>query len=328
MTESGTTKEMIEQTFYMNNGQVLTETISKEKEERIFKGILSGEVVDKEGDLIPIEEFAKFFKTLIRRQTPILLKHQPIHVGNLLALEKTIYNGIPAVLVKARILNDFPKDHETWEGIIKGKYFGMSFTGDVEQTIIKCDDNKCHKERKLSAIYEITITDRPANQVSKILNYLTKEYKKEEENMTEEGKEKANALSKETLQEEFKNLGESLGKSLGEGLNSSIKAGFETLAKSLVKEEKPKDKPEAEEEEDGKDPKETKEVKKELDWATAKELFAKEIELETDAKIKAKTSSVETPEGSSPNIIKETKKPLEYTGALPTKDELLAHFLG
>ena len=333
MSASEGQKEIIDTTFYMNSGKIISDTISKEQEKRIVKGILSGEVIDKDGDLIPIEEFAKFFKTLIRRQTPILLKHQPIHVGNLISLEKTTYEGIPAVLVEYQILNDFSKDHETWEGIVSGKYFGMSFTGEIEQTIVKCDANKCHKERKLSAIYEITVTDRPANQISSVVDYLTKEYDKEKnkeaEEMTQKEKNKdlekeladELSLSKETLQKELK--------SLGEGIASEIKEGFKGLAQTIKKEEaevKTPTNPTKDDEvtEEEKPEKEEKEgLAKEANWEEIKGQFSDEIKELVAKELKAQTSSISTPTGS---LTKEKNEVIAPTRGLPSEAELVARY--
>ena len=339
MSDSGTTIDKIEETFFMHNGRILSHTISKEQKRRIVKGILSGEVVDKDGDLIPIEEFAKFFEILIRRQTPILLKHQPIHVGNLISLEKITYNRIPAVLVEYEILSDFAKDDETWEGIIQGKLFGMSFTGEVEQTIVKCDGNKCHKERKLSAIYEITVTDRPANQVSSaITEYLTKEYNKElivkeeaermsEENTGKEGEQTTPTLSKEELQKELKTLGEGITLSIKE----SITEGFKELAKVLNKEEAEPENPPAEEagKEDETTSKEfnPEEERIKLKAELTKEL-TEEIQKEIKKGIEAQTSSVGTPLGSNPSTITKSKDLASVGGSLISGEELLARIRG
>ena len=73
MTDS--TKEIIQTTFKMTHGKIVVDRISKDRNSRYFKGILSGEVVDQEGDLIPINEFVKFFPTLMKRKTPLLLNH-------------------------------------------------------------------------------------------------------------------------------------------------------------------------------------------------------------------------------------------------------------
>ena len=329
MSESASETETISTTFHMNNGKVLT-PISKESKERIFKGILSGEVIDKEGDFIPIKEFQKFFSTLIKRQTPILLKHQPIHVGQIISLEKTSYNGIPAVLVEARIFDDFPMDHETWAGIIKGKYFGMSFTGEVEQTIVKCDGNKCHKERKLSAIYELTITDMPANQVSTImLDYLSKEHKQTNEvnKMTEPAKEEkapVPTLSKEDLQAELKTL--------GEGIASTIKEGFETFAKTLQKEdnsEKDEDEkvttpanPQGDEEEEEEKDEPVSKEEPELKWDDISEKFGDEIKAQVQKELDAQRSTISTPTGIPAGGKVEA---INYA-RLPTADQLAKQY--
>ena len=345
--------ERSSESFYMHNGQVLKETLTKEeKEQRIFKGILSGEVVDKEGDIIPIAEFAKFFPILMKRHTPILLKHQPIHVGKILVLDTVNYNGIPAVLVKVQIFDDFPKDHETWEGLLNGEFFGMSFTGDVESTIVKCDNSRCYKERKLAAIYEITITNRPANQESKILEFLTKEHaqasqakdkdklkgliQKQEGNKMTDGQppgdtgQKVEVLSKEDLKTLFVDLGTNLSKAIVEG--------FETVNKSLLKEEKPKPDPKKpDEEEEEEDKEKDKEKDKDKDKGTSKtskedqgeekdaltwESLAEKISKEVEAQIEKKTTKVTTPPATEEISKEEVSPTYDYSQGLPTEQEL------
>jgi len=335
----------------MNTGVFLQDgTGSLQKEERSFRGILSGEVIDKEGDRIPIDEFAKLFEIMLRRRTPINIKHTPITVGYLSRIEKTTYNRIPAVLVEGVIHKDFPKDHFAWNNILNGRYFGLSFTGDWGTTQMKeTEDGRVYAERSLAGIYEITITDRPANQVSTILDTLVKEYyaskevedgdnnpeseaeaqddvveikiEQVDENMTEENKacdeptEEEKSVTKEEFAEGLKTLAEAIAAPIKE-----LTVHIGELTKLLPSQEK--EAPETDEPTED-PPKEEKEV----DLTTIVQQAVKDQFTGLGIQLVSSRG-----EGSMPpsdhQAQKESPHPDNVTGELPSMSALQAYYLG
>ena len=73
---------------------------------RIFEAIASAEIVDTQGDLIPIDHIMKSMPDFVMRGAPITFRHSNLVVGKILSYQKVDYNGVPAIKITGMIYNN------------------------------------------------------------------------------------------------------------------------------------------------------------------------------------------------------------------------------
>ena len=128
------------------------------EEDRIFKGFLSVEIVDKQGDIVPIEELEKVMTALMKRGGVITDTHTNRVVGKILNWQKVIKDGKPAILITGQIFKDYKYDDLVWEKIKNGEYRGLSIGGIATQK----KENGVNKLEQLE-LFEVSVCETPAN---------------------------------------------------------------------------------------------------------------------------------------------------------------------
>lgn len=151
------------------------------EDERKFQGYLSVEVVDKQGELIPITEIEKVMDTLMKRGGFITDEHSNRVVGKIVNWQKTEKDGKPAILVTGVIFKDYKIDDIVWERIKTGEYSGLSFGGSNTQKMEKYIGGKPVRVLADLESYEVAVCSEPANPEAKIMevNTLAKSDKEE-----------------------------------------------------------------------------------------------------------------------------------------------------
>ena len=141
--------------------------------DRIFGGWGSVEVVDRQGDVIPISELKKIMPKVMDRGGIINLQHSNKPVGKILNYEFKTHpqTGKEGLYIVGKIYNDYDLDNEAWNGLKTGKYKGLSFGGGAKKAEVEKIDGQ--EANVLTGIegYEWSIVEKPANQYAYIMEY-------------------------------------------------------------------------------------------------------------------------------------------------------------
>ena len=149
-------------------------------DERIFSGWGSVEIIDKQGDLIPIKEFEPVMKILMRRGAPIVDSHSNHKVGKIISYEfRNNEDGERGLYLTAKIYKDYPTDDQVWEGIINRDYTGFSLGGKAGEKIPICNQEGCYNVVKDIEAWEFSVVEKPANQKS-LIDHVNKLAKSDE----------------------------------------------------------------------------------------------------------------------------------------------------
>jgi len=134
--------------------------------ERIFEGWGSVEVIDRQGDLLPIDAMKEIMPIIMKRGGPLIDSHSNRVIGKLLDYQ---------------IFKDYSIDDKVWNSIKTGEYKGFSLGGKARnvETVIK-DGKSFHRVNK-PEVWEWSVVGEPANQESFIenINYIAKSMSKE-----------------------------------------------------------------------------------------------------------------------------------------------------
>ena len=142
------------------------------EEDRLIAGWISVEVVDRQGEVIPIEELRKAMVKFMDRGGPLLFGHSNRPIGKILSYEVREHpdTGKPGIYVIAKIFRDYTMDDIVWELIKEGKITGFSVAGRAEAEVVQ-GDGGTHVSRKNIELLEISLVDRPANPYAIIEEY-------------------------------------------------------------------------------------------------------------------------------------------------------------
>ena len=150
-------------------------------EDRIFKSWGSVEVRDKEGDLIPMNEFRKVMNTLMSRGGIITDQHSNRVVAKILNYEfkdkETLEGSREGIMITGMVFKDYDLDDLVWEGIKKGIYQGLSFGGRNKEASVKYEKGgDLTQVLKQLEGYEFGLVPSMGNQEATMdsINYLAK----------------------------------------------------------------------------------------------------------------------------------------------------------
>ena len=148
----------------------------------------SVEIVDNQGDLIPIEELQRIMDIWVDRGAPIMFNHTNQHVGKGLNWRRADKNGTPGVLITGKIFKHYVEDDTIWDGIKDGTLEGLSFGG---KSYSKERDSIGNIIRRQITGHEFSVVKKCANQEATFTEVNTmakgeKEIKKEEDPIMEE----------------------------------------------------------------------------------------------------------------------------------------------
>lgn len=150
------------------------------KEDRIVKGWGSVEVIDRDGDYLPMSEFKKVMPVIMKRGGVIIDRHSNRVVGKILNYEfknkETVEGSKEGVLLTYQIFKDYETDDLVWEAIKGGVYKGLSFGGRNKLNISFKKDGINAIVLKGIEGFEFSVVDGMGNQESNNthVNYFAK----------------------------------------------------------------------------------------------------------------------------------------------------------
>ena len=156
------------------------------KEDRIVRGWGSVDVIDKEGEVLPIAEFKKIMPIVMKRGGNIMDRHSNRHVGKILGCEfldkETPEGPRPGVYLTYMIFKDYEIDDMVWDGIKQGIYKGLSFGGMNKTLEYSFKDKEFATVLKDISGFEFSVVPDMANQESNNdqINYFAKSDKEKE----------------------------------------------------------------------------------------------------------------------------------------------------
>lgn len=152
-------------------------------EERLIEGWASVEVLDVQGDIVPVEEMEKSMYKFMDRGGLIMYGHSNKPIGKILQWSVEKYPGTDVYGIKfvAKIFDDYNVDDEVWKMIKEGKLKGFSIGAQAreEKRIVKDGASGMPKEvgiLKDLNLLEISVVEQPANPLAVIeaINYYAK----------------------------------------------------------------------------------------------------------------------------------------------------------
>ena len=145
--------------------QTLDFTVTKADENRrIAEGFLTAEVIDSDGEIIPLQPFIDLMPIIVKRGGSIIEEHSNKICGRLVdwkvldvpqtcKIKKEDGTGSDCkqgLWVQVEVFKDFPTDDETWKAIKDGEIKGFSFGGHVQKY-----QYECNKKRVVATIKQM-----------------------------------------------------------------------------------------------------------------------------------------------------------------------------
>lgn len=179
MTNEAATEEIIIKSFVFDG--------INDNEMRKFECWGSVEVIDRQNEIIPIDEVYKIMDIWVDRGAPINFNHTNRQVGKGLNWRPAVKNGKKGVLITGMIYKHYKEDDEIWEGIKKGEFEGLSIGG---KSFLHEKDENGNTSLKHLIGYEFSVVERTGNQEATFteVNAMAKsiETKKDDEPVMDE----------------------------------------------------------------------------------------------------------------------------------------------
>lgn len=141
----------------------------EESGERFFEGILSVEMLDRQGEVTVVDSLYKCLPIWMDRGGAISDTHSNRIVGRGINYAKTILtdqsgNELPAIKIIGKIFNHTQLDNEIWGKIKSGEYKGLSFGGATTSDAIPIQqsDGSIAYHLKDIEMYEVAVCEEPA----------------------------------------------------------------------------------------------------------------------------------------------------------------------
>jgi hypothetical protein len=136
---------------------------------RLFEGVLTVEMKDRQGEITVRDELLKVLPIWIARGGPITDTHSNRVVGQGINFGSTTVTdekgkSYPAITIQGEIFRDYELDDEIWKAIKSGKYKGLSFGGATKSNrtpIMQKDGSIAYSLRDLEQ-YEVAVCEEPA----------------------------------------------------------------------------------------------------------------------------------------------------------------------
>lgn len=153
-----------------------------DEKDRLVSGYASVEIVDMQGDIVPVDELRKAMIKFMDRGGYIIYGHENKPVGKVLQWEirKHEETGVNSIWILAKIYNDYEIDDKVWDMIKGGELKGFSIGAEAKQekAIVKDSEGKEHHVNILRdlKLVEISVVKQPANPLATIreVNYYAK----------------------------------------------------------------------------------------------------------------------------------------------------------
>lgn len=149
--------------------------IKSNSPERIFEGILTVEVIDKDNEITAVKALSKTLLIWMDRGAPITDTHSNVIVGKgLNFMETTLQDGdntYPAIKIVGKIYNHYKADDIIWEYLTSGKYKGLSWGG----SMVSNKKPYIAKDGKYAMLlddmenYEVAVCEDPVNPLALIV---------------------------------------------------------------------------------------------------------------------------------------------------------------
>jgi len=168
------------------NRLITKDLTAVDSDRRMFEGILTVEMVDKQNEVTIVDELMKALPIWMARGAPISDTHSNRIIGKGIRFLKTSVtdsNGdtYPAISIQGEIYKDYELDNEIWEKIKSGEYKGLSFGGATRSDRIPITNKDGTTSYALHDLeqYEIAVCEDPAvplalitqsNQLAKAMN--------------------------------------------------------------------------------------------------------------------------------------------------------------
>lgn len=123
---------MVEGVFF---NKLVTKSFNiTDPERRLFTGILSVEMKDKQGEIMVIDELMKVLPIWMKRGAPMSNTHTNQIVAKGLNFQRVTIkdqegNSYPGVEIMGEVYKDYQLDNDIWEKMKSGEYRGLSFGG-------------------------------------------------------------------------------------------------------------------------------------------------------------------------------------------------------
>lgn len=157
---------------YINELQVVDD------DERKFAGWATVEVVDRQGEVLNIDDVTKIMDVIMKRGGAIIDSHTNRVVGKLLNWQKTLHpmTQKDAIRVTGMIFKDYVIDNVVWDKIKEKIYKGLSFGGSSLKKIPSIEGGRPIETLRQLEGYEISVCENPANPHALIddINMLAK----------------------------------------------------------------------------------------------------------------------------------------------------------
>jgi len=141
----------------------------EESGERFFEGILSVEMLDRQGEVTVVDSLYKCLPIWMDRGGAISDTHSNRIVGKGINYAKTSLtdetgNQLPAIKIIGKIFNHTKLDDEIWQKIKSGEYKGLSFGGATTSDAIPIQqsDGSIAYHLKDIEMYEVAVCEEPA----------------------------------------------------------------------------------------------------------------------------------------------------------------------
>lgn len=141
----------------------------KEEGERIIAGYASVDLVDKQGDMIPLDVLRKAwdkFTASPEFMTSQLL-HSNVPIGKFILshpkVDKKAGVDKQGLFVICKVRDDIKKGDEAWDMIKSGQLKAFSIGGEAIKRSMVCD-GRCYKRIDELELHEISIVSNPANE--------------------------------------------------------------------------------------------------------------------------------------------------------------------
>ena len=152
-----------------NNFVTKSLVFKEESGERFFEGLLTVEMVDKQGEVTVVDSLYKCLPIWMDRGGAISDTHSNRIVGKGINYAKTTLttedgSELPALKIIGKIFNHTQLDNEIWEKIKSREYRGLSFGGATtsDATPVTQSDGSIAFHLKDIEMYEIAVCEDPA----------------------------------------------------------------------------------------------------------------------------------------------------------------------
>jgi len=188
-----------------------------DEDERLVSGFASVEVIDLQGDIVPISEMKKAMYKFMDRGGSIMYGHSNKPIGKVLQWEVEKFPGSDVYGIKfvAKIFKDYQFDDEVWKLIKSGELKGFSIGAQAKEKKMMLKDESSGLPKEVGVLHdlnlmEISVCKEPANPLAIVeeVNYFAKSA---DEKKKDEKKHKSWKYPKSKMQRnifEFKGLDE------------------------------------------------------------------------------------------------------------------------